>query len=687
MTVTSAVGVIATPPMVAETVFTSTSVDESDPAACPAASVTAPGCVRVLPEPVAESTTASPGMTLLFPSRAVTVMVLVGPLAAMLVGEATIVEFVAETAPGFTTTAGCVVIGVAPMVTTTVLLWATVDVNEPVITPDAFVVPAGCTSVFPVPLTVKLAERPAIAIPNWFRAVIVTVLEVPSALMGPEAVAEDWLAETAPAATVTAAVCVIAVPLIVADTVFGSATVDAMVPVVTPLPFVAAGWPSVFPVPLEASTTVAPLIRLLNASRAVTVIVLAGPPASIELGEAVTVDVAAETAAGFTTTDGCTERIVAPPIVTTTVFGSATVDVKEPVITPEALVVPTGCAGVFPVPLTVKVAAKPEIGLPFTSRVVMVTVLAAPPAVIGPEAVTSELVAESAPGFTTTTGCVVIGVLPMVTTTVLLCATVDVKEPVMTPEAFVVPTGCVSEFPVPLTVKLAVRPGIRLLKASRAVIVTVLAAPPAVIGVLAVAEEVAAETAPGFTVTAAVCVIGVPLIVADTVLASATVDAMVPVVTPLPFVAAGWPMVLVLPVDASTTVAPLIRLLKASRAVTVTVLAAPPAVMVLGDAVTVDVAAETAPGFTTTTGCVVITVAPIVTTTVFDSAVVDVNEPVVTPDALVALAGCTGVFPVPLTVKLAVRPEIGMPNWFRAVIVTVLAAPPAVIGVDAVAVD
>lgn len=38
-----------------------------------------------------------------------------------------------------------------------------------------------------------------------------------------------------------AAVCVIATPVIVAETTFASATVDATVPVVTPLPFVAAG--------------------------------------------------------------------------------------------------------------------------------------------------------------------------------------------------------------------------------------------------------------------------------------------------------------------------------------------------------------------------------------------------------------------------------------------------------------
>ena len=65
--------------------------------------------------------------------------------------------------------------------------------------------------------------------------------------------------------TTTVAVCVSATLLIVADTVFDSATLEPSVPVATPLAFVRpAGWVNVFPAPVAASSTVAPGIGLLN---------------------------------------------------------------------------------------------------------------------------------------------------------------------------------------------------------------------------------------------------------------------------------------------------------------------------------------------------------------------------------------------------------------------------------------
>jgi hypothetical protein len=65
-----------------------------------------------------------------------------------------------------------------------------------------------------------------------------------------------------------------ATALIVADTVFDSATVALNVPVATPLAFVGpTGCVSVFPVPVAASTTVAPLTGLPVASFTVTVMV------------------------------------------------------------------------------------------------------------------------------------------------------------------------------------------------------------------------------------------------------------------------------------------------------------------------------------------------------------------------------------------------------------------------------
>ena len=50
----------------------------------------------------------------------------------------------------------------------------------------------------------------------------------------------DWAADTLAAVTVTVAVCVMATALIVAETVFDSATVELRVPVATPLALVVA---------------------------------------------------------------------------------------------------------------------------------------------------------------------------------------------------------------------------------------------------------------------------------------------------------------------------------------------------------------------------------------------------------------------------------------------------------------
>ena len=96
----------------------------------------------------------------------------------------------------------------------------------------------------------------------------------------------DCPAETAPGVTVTAAVCVTGTPSIVADRVFDSATVELKLPVATPLPLVVAlGWARVLPVPVAASTTVAPTTGLPDPSRAVTVMVDALVPLDATMGE------------------------------------------------------------------------------------------------------------------------------------------------------------------------------------------------------------------------------------------------------------------------------------------------------------------------------------------------------------------------------------------------------------------
>src|SRR2546425_12919581 len=57
--------------------------------------------------------------------------------------------------------------------------------------------------------------------------------------------------------------------------------------------------------------------------------------------------------------------------------------------------------------------------------------------------------------------------------------------------------------------------------------------PPAVIGDVALTVDCAADAAPAFTTTVAVCVMATELIVAETVFDSAVVELSVPVATPL----------------------------------------------------------------------------------------------------------------------------------------------------------
>jgi len=382
------------------------------------------------------------------------------------------------------------------------------------------------------------------------------------------------------------AVCVTATALIVAETVFDSATVALNVPVATPLAFVAAvGWVSVFPVPVAASTTVAPAIGFPEASRAVTVIVDVLAPLEAVIGDvAATLDCAPETLLAVTTTAAV--RLTATVLmVADTVFEPATVELKVPVATPSPSVGPTGCVRVLPVPVAASTIVAPAIGLPSASRAVTVIVDGPPPATIGDVAVTVDWLADTAAGFTTTVAVCVTATALIVADTVFASATVDDSVPVTTPLAFVVPTGCVSVLPAAgVAARVTVAPGIGFPFASRAVTVMVEVPLPAVIGDVAVTVDCPAETAPGVTVTAAVCVTGTPSIVADRVFDSATVELKLPVATPLPLVVPlGCVRVLPVPVAASTTVAPTTGLPDASRAVTVMVDALVPLDATMGE--------------------------------------------------------------------------------------------------------
>src|SRR5207302_7951774 len=297
------------------------------------------------------------------------------------------------------------------------------------------------------------------------------------------------------------------------------------------------------------------------------------------------------------------------------------------------------------------------------------------PAAIGEVALTVDWPAETGPAFTTTVAVWVIATALMVADAAFEPAAVELKVPVTTPLASVVPSGCVSVFPaVGVAASVTVAPSIGFPLASRAVTVMVDWLDPldALIGEVAVTVDCAADTAPAFTTTVAVCVIAAALIVAEIVFDSASVDDSVPVATPLAFVvAAGCVSVLPDPVVASTTVAPWIGLPFASRAVTVIVELPLPAA--IGDvALTVDCAADTGPAFASTVTRRVIATATIVSDAVFLPAAVELRLPVTTPPASVVPSGCVSVFPeIGRAASRAGAPLSGVPTASRAITVTV----------------
>src|SRR5207249_845775 len=139
----------------------------------------------------------------------------------------------------------------------TVFVPATVELKVPVATPVASVEPAGCASVFPLPVAASTTVAPLIGLPVASLAVTVIVdVALPVAIDAGAAVRVDCAADTGPGATVTVAVCVMAVPLAVAETVLVPAPVELMVPVATPVASVVPlGWVRVLPLPVAASTT------------------------------------------------------------------------------------------------------------------------------------------------------------------------------------------------------------------------------------------------------------------------------------------------------------------------------------------------------------------------------------------------------------------------------------------------
>ena len=331
-TTTVAVCVIATALIVAEIVFDSASVDDSVPVATPSPLVGPLGCVSVFCKPVAASATVAPGIGLPNPSLAVTVIVDV-PVPAAIGDVAVSVDWPAETGPGFTTIVAVAVTPTPPIVADMTFDPAVVDERVPVATPFASVGPAGCVSALFAPLAASTTVAPWIGLPLASFAVTV-IVEVPlPAVIGDVPVTVDCVAETPPAVTSTVAVWVISTELIVADTVFDPAAVEASVPVATPLASVVLlGCVSVLPVVgVAARTTVAPWMGLSFASRAVTVMVEVPLPAVI--GEvALSVDRAADTGPGFTTTLALCVSTRLPFTVAVTVLVPAAVELNVPLV-------------------------------------------------------------------------------------------------------------------------------------------------------------------------------------------------------------------------------------------------------------------------------------------------------------------------------------------------------------------
>src|SRR5437588_749676 len=131
-------------------------------------------------------------------------------------------------------------------------------------------------------------------------------------------------------------------------------------------------------------------------------------------------------------------------------FDPAAVELKVPVTTPLASVVPSGCVSVFPaVGVAASVTVAPSIGFPLASRAVTVIVDVLVPLVAGVGAVVVALHGDDdrGPAFTATVAVCVIATALIVADTVFEPAAVELRLPVTTPPASVVPSGCVTVFP------------------------------------------------------------------------------------------------------------------------------------------------------------------------------------------------------------------------------------------------
>src|SRR5207302_1018441 len=173
-------------------------------------------------------------------------------------------------------------------------------------------------------------------------------------------------------------------------------------------------------------------------------------PVPAAIGEvALTVDWPAETGPAFTTTVAVWV-IATALMVADAAFDPAAVELKVPVTTPLASVVPSGCVSVFPaVGVAASVTVAPSIGFPLASRAVTVMVDWLDPldALIGEVAVTVACAADTGPPFTTAVAVISLPAPLPISDAAFDPAAVELRLPVTTPPASVVPSGCVTVFP------------------------------------------------------------------------------------------------------------------------------------------------------------------------------------------------------------------------------------------------
>src|SRR6266550_1248707 len=350
VTVTVPVCVTGVPLIVAETVFVSATDELSVPVATPLAFVTLAGCTRVLPLPVAASTTVAPLIGFPLASLAVTVIVDEPLLAWMDDGDTPSVDWSADTLPAVTVTAAVWVSAIPFAVAETAFASTTVELSEPVAMPLAFVTLAGWTSVLPVPVAASTTLTLLSGCPlPFFTVTVIVEVALPTEIEPGAAATVDNEGDTGFALTVTVTVLANAASFAVAETTFGPVTVEVRLPVAMPLSSVrAAGCVTMVPLPVAESTTAAPTSAWPPASFTVAVRVDFPLPAVNDVGFAASVDFAPFGV--VTTTLAVTLRGV-PLAMAETVFVSATVELRVPVVTPLVFVKAVGCVSVLPLPV------------------------------------------------------------------------------------------------------------------------------------------------------------------------------------------------------------------------------------------------------------------------------------------------------------------------------------------------